>query len=68
MSDVPDPTWAAGEVLVRVVACGICGSDLHMMEAKIVPAGAIMGHEASGVIEAVGADVDGFSTGDHVAI
>jgi (R,R)-butanediol dehydrogenase / meso-butanediol dehydrogenase / diacetyl reductase len=66
--EVPDPDVRAGNIIVRVAACGICGSDLHMMEAKIVPAGAIMGHEASGIVEAVGPGVTGLAPGDHVAI
>ncbi len=65
---MPDPAPGGGKVVVRVSACGICGSDLHMMEAKIVPAGAIMGHEASGVVEAVGDGVTELAPGDHVAI
>lgn len=67
-TEVPDPQISGGEVLVRVGACGICGSDLHMMEAKLFPAGAIPGHEAAGVVEAVGASVEGFAPGDSVAI
>lgn len=68
VSDVPDPSCGPDDVLVRVVACGICGSDLHMMEAMLIPAGAIMGHEASGVIEQVGSSVTGLTAGNHVAI
>jgi 2-desacetyl-2-hydroxyethyl bacteriochlorophyllide A dehydrogenase len=66
--DVADPAPRAGHVVVRVAACGICGSDLHMMEAKIVPSGAILGHEAAGVVESVGPDVEGLAPGDHVGI
>jgi threonine dehydrogenase-like Zn-dependent dehydrogenase len=68
VSEVPDPDLSNDAVLVRVAACGICGSDLHMMEAKIVPSGAVMGHEAAGVVEAVGSSVTSFGAGDHVAI
>ncbi len=66
--DLEDPRPGPGNILVRVAACGICGSDLHMMEAKIVPAGAIMGHEAAGVVEHVGDGVADLAPGDHVAI
>lgn len=55
-------------VLVRVAACGICGSDLHLMEQKLIPAGAVMGHEAAGVVEAVGDGIEAFAPGDQVAI
>jgi len=50
--DVPDPVIKSNEVLVRVMACGICGSDVHGLDGstgrRIPPI--IMGHEASGVI------------------
>jgi threonine dehydrogenase-like Zn-dependent dehydrogenase len=68
VSEVPDPDCGPGDVVVRVAACGICGSDLHMLEAKLIPSGAIMGHEASGVVEQVGSEITGFAAGDHVAI
>ena len=66
--DVPDPVISHIEVLVRVKACAVCGSDVHGMDGstgrRIPPI--IMGHEASGVIEDVGADVKGFFKGDRV--
>ena len=55
------------EVLVRTVACGLCHSDLHYIEGKIpqqLPV--LLGHEAAGVVEAVGTDVTEFAPGDHV--
>lgn len=55
------------EVLVRVVASGLCHSDLHFMEGKYVrETPLVLGHEASGVVEAVGRDVVAFRPGDHV--
>ena len=66
--DVPDPVIKRDEVLVRVKACGICGSDIHGMDGstgrRIPPL--IMGHEASGVIEKTGKDVTGWKPGDRV--
>lgn len=65
--DVEEP--AAGEVLVRVRACGVCRSDRHVQmtgEALALPA--VLGHEAAGVIEAVGAGVDALVPGDHVLV
>jgi L-iditol 2-dehydrogenase len=63
---VPEP--APQEVLVRVRACGICGSDVHGMDGstgrRIPPL--IMGHEAAGEIAAVGSDAPGWSVGDRV--
>jgi threonine dehydrogenase-like Zn-dependent dehydrogenase len=68
VNEVDDPELKPGGAVVRVSACGICGSDLHMIESRIVPAGAIMGHEASGVVEQVASDVEGLRPGDHVAV
>jgi L-iditol 2-dehydrogenase len=66
--DVPEPTFGADDVLIRVKSCGICGSDIHGMDGssgrRIPPI--IMGHEAAGVIEAVGANVKGWGVGDRV--
>lgn len=66
--DVPDPAYGGGDVLVRVKACAICGSDVHGMDGssgrRIPPI--IMGHEASGIIEAVGDASSGFRPGDRV--
>jgi (R,R)-butanediol dehydrogenase/meso-butanediol dehydrogenase/diacetyl reductase len=66
--EVPDPEPAPGRLIVRVSACGICGSDLHMVEAGLLGPGTILGHEASGVVESVGEGVDGYRPGDPVAI
>jgi len=66
--DVPEPRLGAGDVLVRVKACGICGSDVHGMDGssgrRIPPV--IMGHEAAGVVERVGSDVTAWQPGDRV--
>jgi L-iditol 2-dehydrogenase len=66
--DVPDPQPGAGEVLVQVKACGICGSDIHGMDGstgrRIPPS--IMGHEASGVITQIGTGVADWQIGDRV--
>jgi L-iditol 2-dehydrogenase len=66
--DVPEPEVMPGEVLVRIKACGICGSDVQGLDGstgrRIPPI--IMGHEASGVIASVGPDVSGWKTGDRV--
>lgn len=66
--DVQDPEIKSNEVLVKVMACGICGSDVHGLDGstgrRIPPM--IMGHEASGVIVKTGSDVTGWKTGDRV--
>jgi S-(hydroxymethyl)glutathione dehydrogenase/alcohol dehydrogenase len=57
----------ADEVLIKVLATGLCHSDLHMIEGKqeqAVPA--VLGHESTGVIVQCGADVKGLAPGDHV--
>jgi 2-desacetyl-2-hydroxyethyl bacteriochlorophyllide A dehydrogenase len=53
--DVPDPTPGRGELVLEVRACGICGSDLKLVDA--LPPGLVMGHEFCGVVAAVGTDV-----------
>ncbi len=66
--DVPTPDYKANEMLVRVKACGICGSDVHGMDGssgrRIPPL--IMGHEASGIVESVGDLVKKFNAGDRI--
>ena len=55
------------EVLVHTVASGVCHSDLHFIEGLYpFAAPAILGHEAAGIVEAVGPHVDEFKPGDHV--
>ena len=66
--EVPMPEYGDDDVLIRVMACAICGSDVHGMDGssgrRIPPI--IMGHEASGVIEKAGANVKGYQAGDRV--
>jgi L-iditol 2-dehydrogenase len=61
---VPEPL----DVLVQVAACGICGSDVHGYDGtsgrRIPPI--VMGHEAAGMVAAVGSEVNGFAVGDRV--
>ena len=68
IEDVPRPEVGRDDVLVRVAYAGICGSDLHVYAKGmfgIVPP-MTMGHEFSGVVEAVGDPVTGLRPGDHV--
>lgn len=69
VEDVSDPVPGPEEVVVRVAACGLCGSDVHFLEDVPVPAGLpiTLGHEPSGVVETVGTDVVGWAPGDRVA-
>src|SRR3984957_14355223 len=68
IADLPAPEPGEGEILVRVAACGICGSDVHGYDGgsgrRIPPL--VMGHEAAGVVAAVGAGVTTFKPGDRV--
>jgi L-iditol 2-dehydrogenase len=68
LEEVPGPEIAADDVLVRVKACGICGSDVHGMDGstgrRLPPI--IMGHEASGIVETTGASVSRWKPGDRV--
>jgi threonine dehydrogenase-like Zn-dependent dehydrogenase len=61
--DEPGP----GQALIRTTLSTICGSDMHLVDEMPVPAGVPMGHEAIGIIEAVGAGVTSFKAGDRVA-
>ncbi|MFM5950861.1 MAG: alcohol dehydrogenase catalytic domain-containing protein [Novosphingobium sp.] len=67
---LPDPTPAAGEVVVKVGRCGICGSDLHMSEDPAFGSkpGEVFGHEFAGEVVALGAGVEGLAAGDTVAV
>ena len=68
LDEVPVPEYGRNDLLIRVKACAICGSDIHGMDGstgrRIPPI--IMGHEASGVVEKVGSDVADFKPGDRV--
>ncbi|MGZ8761933.1 MAG: alcohol dehydrogenase catalytic domain-containing protein [Acidimicrobiia bacterium] len=57
VADVGDPVPTAGEVLVRVTACGVCGSDLHLADALDAP-GLVLGHEFAGEIVELGPGVE----------
>jgi L-iditol 2-dehydrogenase len=68
IAELPAPVPRPEEILVRVAACGICGSDVHGYDGtsgrRIPPI--VMGHEAAGVVAAVGSDVSHFKPGDRV--
>jgi threonine dehydrogenase-like Zn-dependent dehydrogenase len=64
--DLPAPTAEAGELLLRVSACGICGSDLSSYKRGLFVG--VPGHEVAGVIEAVGPGVEGWRSGDAAVL
>src|ERR1700716_2935395 len=58
-----------GEILVRMRGVGICHTDISAVHGVIpIPLPAVLGHEGSGVVEAVGPGVDTLAVGDHVAL
>jgi (R,R)-butanediol dehydrogenase / meso-butanediol dehydrogenase / diacetyl reductase len=65
-----DPTPSAGEVVVKVGRCGICGSDLHMTEDPAYGKGAgdVLGHEFAGEVVALGKGTEGLAMGDLVSV
>lgn len=70
LAAVPDPVPGAGEVVVRVARCGICGSDLHMAEDPAYGAcpGDVFGHEFAGEVVALGQGTEGLRKGDLVSV
>jgi len=70
VADLDDPKPGHDEVLIRVAACGICGSDVHGYDGssgrRIPPL--VMGHEAAGIVAATGKDVGDLKAGDRVTV
>jgi L-iditol 2-dehydrogenase len=68
LETVPVPQIGAGELLVRVHTCGVCGTDLKKIATGSHSAPRIFGHETSGVVAAVGAGVSQFAAGDRIVV
>jgi 2-desacetyl-2-hydroxyethyl bacteriochlorophyllide A dehydrogenase len=71
LGDIEAPEPAEDEVLLRLAACGICGSDLHMTEDPAtfgIPVGMVLGHEFAGEVLRCGSSVSEFRPGDRVAV
>ena len=67
--DVEAEAPHAGEVAVRVSHCGVCHSDLHLIDGGMPPmTPLVLGHEAAGVVEAIGPGVTTLAVGDHVVL
>ena len=66
--DVPSPR--AGQLLVKVRACGVCRTDLHLVAGELapVPLPIVPGHEVVGVVERIGDGLAGFAVGDRVGV
>ena len=69
-SEVPTPKPQPWQILIKVHACGVCRTDLHIVDGDLSEAKPhlIPGHEIVGTVEAVGADVHGFDTGQRVGV
>lgn len=68
VEEVEVPKIGPREVLVRVAACGVCGTDLKKIHYGLVPPPRIFGHETAGTIAAVGSEVADWSVGERVVI
>ncbi|MEI9894724.1 MAG: zinc-dependent alcohol dehydrogenase family protein [Chthoniobacter sp.] len=70
LRDVPVPEPGAGQVLIRVRACAVCRTDLHVVDGELTDPKLplIPGHEIVGCIEKLGADVSGLNVGDRVGV
>jgi len=72
MEDLPIPTIGPNDVLIRIHTSAICGTDMHIWNwdawsQKTIPVPMAVGHEYAGVIEQVGAEVEGYKVGDRVS-
>jgi len=71
IEDIPMPKAGRGEVVLKVMACGICGTDVHIYHgdegAAATPAGTVLGHEFSGIVTEVGEGVTSVKVGDRVS-
>ena len=69
VAEVPDPTPGPREVVVEVAACGLCGTDLHILQGEFAPKLPIVpGHEFAGEVVGVGTRVTEVAVGDRVAV
>src|SRR6185312_13671675 len=68
--ELPEPQPGPGEIRVRVQACGICRTDLHVIEAELPPKrpAIVPGHQISGTVDACGPGATRFKSGDRVGI
>src|SRR5689334_15056032 len=70
IADVPKPEPTGNQVLVKIHACGVCRTDLHVLEGELAPVKSpiIPGHQAVGVVEASGPNAKRFQPGARVGI
>lgn len=70
LRELPDPRPGRGEVLLRVLACGVCHTDLHVAEGELEPVRRplVPGHQIVGIVEESGPDVEGVGPGQRVGV
>jgi L-iditol 2-dehydrogenase len=70
VGDIPRPSVSGAELLVKVAACAVCGSDVRTFRhgARNITPPVVLGHEVSGTVAEVGAGLDGFAVGQRVAV
>ncbi len=72
IEELEKPVPGPGEVRIKVMACGVCGTDVHIYEgdkgAADCPPGTVLGHEFAGLVDAVGRGVSGIKVGDRVCV
>ncbi|TGA87449.1 zinc-dependent alcohol dehydrogenase family protein [Streptomyces sp. MZ04] len=69
VAEVPDPTPGPRQVVVEVAACGLCGTDLHILQGEFAPTLPVVpGHEFAGEVVGLGSEVTELAVGDRVAV
>ncbi|MFD9907114.1 zinc-dependent alcohol dehydrogenase family protein [Streptomyces sp. NPDC059063] len=69
VGEVPDPTPGPRDVVVEVAACGLCGTDLHILQGEFAPTLPVVpGHEFAGEVVGLGAEVTELRVGDRVGV
>lgn len=68
IEDIPKPSIGPGELLLKVAAVGLCGSDIDKIMYESVPPGTVLGHEVVGTVAALGDGVESFQIGERVVV
>ncbi|HTK68364.1 MAG TPA: alcohol dehydrogenase catalytic domain-containing protein, partial [Candidatus Eisenbacteria bacterium] len=70
LRDIPDPEPGLGEVRVRVLACGVCRTDLHVIEGDLPPhkLPIVPGHQVVGIVDRLGPGTARFKLGDRIGV
>ncbi len=70
LEEIPKPTPGAGQVLIRIRTCGVCHTDLHIVEGDLPlhKRPVVVGHQVVGIVEAIGESVSQFQVGDRVGV